>query len=80
MSKLEELGADDDQLLLFEPLFIDHTKRKDIAKEYGITQQEINNIYKKLKRKIVKINLTKYFSQYYEKPKNNKQDKRSNLK
>lgn len=80
ITKLNELGADDDQLLLFDAIFIDHIKRKDFAKEYGITKQEVNNIYKKLKRKIIKINLTKYFSSYYEKPKNNKQDKRPHFK
>lgn len=49
---LKELGASDDELLLFEPYVVHKMKRADVAKEFGITEQEATNIKKKLDRKI----------------------------
>ncbi|NOU17357.1 MAG: hypothetical protein HOO91_07360 [Bacteroidales bacterium] len=49
---LTKLGASDDEILLFEPYIIHKMKRADIAKEFGITEQEATNIKKKLDRKI----------------------------
>ena len=53
MTYLKNEGATDDELLLFEPYIIHKMKRKDIANEYGITEQEATNIKKKLDRKII---------------------------
>lgn len=49
---LTSLGSSDDEILLFEPYVIHKMKRSDIAKEFGITEQEATNIKKKLDRKI----------------------------
>lgn len=49
---LTELGASDEEILLFEPYVVHKMKRADIAKEFGITEQEATNIKKKLDRKI----------------------------
>lgn len=49
---LEEQGASDDELLLFEPYVVHKMRRADIAKENGITEQEATNIKKRLERKI----------------------------
>jgi hypothetical protein len=49
---LTKLGASDDEILLFEPYIIHKMKRADVAKEFGITEQEATNIKKKLDRKI----------------------------
>lgn len=49
---LTELGASDEEILLFEPYIVHKMKRADIAKEFGITEQEATNIKKKLDRKI----------------------------
>jgi hypothetical protein len=49
---LTKLGASEDEILLFEPYVIHKMKRADIAKEYGITEQEATNIKKRLDRKI----------------------------
>jgi len=49
---LTKLGASDDEILLFEPYIIHKMKRADIAREFGITEQEATNIKKKLDRKI----------------------------
>lgn len=49
---LSKLGASDEELLLFEPYIVHEMKRVDIAKEFGITEQEATNIKKKLDRKI----------------------------
>jgi hypothetical protein len=49
---LNKLGASDEEMLLFEPYVVHQMKRADIAKEFGITEQEATNIKKKLDRKI----------------------------
>ena len=49
---LEELGATDDEILLFEPYVVHDMKRADIAKENGISEQEATNIKKRLVRRI----------------------------
>ncbi len=49
---LTELGSSDEEILLFEPYVVHKMKRADIAKEFGITEQEATNIKKKLDRKI----------------------------
>ncbi len=49
---LSKIGASDDEILLFEPYVVHGMKRADIAKEFGITEQEATNIKKKLDRKI----------------------------
>ncbi len=52
MNYLKEIGASDDELLLFEPYVIHKMKRKDIADEFGILEQEATNIKKRILRKI----------------------------
>jgi DNA-directed RNA polymerase specialized sigma subunit len=52
---LGDLGATDDELLLFEPYVINKMKRKDIAHEYGISEQEASNIKKRIERKLPKL-------------------------
>lgn len=49
---LTEQGATDDEVLLFEPYVVHKMKRTDVAKEFGISEQEATNIKKKLDRKI----------------------------
>ncbi len=49
---LEEQGASDEELLLFEPYIVHGMKRSDIAKENGITEQEATNIKKRLVRRL----------------------------
>mgnify|MGYP003624379281 CR=1 FL=1 len=49
---LEEQGASDEELLLFEPYVVHGMKRSDIAKENGITEQEATNIKKRLVRRM----------------------------
>lgn len=49
---LEEQGASDEELLLFEPYIVHEMKRSDIAKENGITEQEATNIKKRLVRRL----------------------------
>lgn len=49
---LSNQGASDEEILLFEPYVVHKMKRADIAKEFGITEQEATNIKKKLDRKI----------------------------
>ncbi|MDR2009423.1 MAG: hypothetical protein LBQ22_02970 [Bacteroidales bacterium] len=49
---LERLGADDDEILLFEPYIIDQMKRQDIEKLYGISASDLTNIKKRLNRKL----------------------------
>ena len=52
MDFLSKNGASDEEILLFEPYVVHGMKRADIAKEFGITEQEATNIKKKLDRKI----------------------------
>jgi len=52
ISHLKALGASDDEILLFEPILIEKTKRSVIAEEYGISVKEVTNIKKRLDRKI----------------------------
>jgi hypothetical protein len=52
LNYLSEAGATDEELLLFEPYVVHNMKRADVAKEFGITEQEATNIKKKLDRKI----------------------------
>ena len=49
---LTKHGATDDEVLLFEPYVVHKMKRADVAKEFGISEQEATNIKKKLDRKI----------------------------
>ena len=49
---LEEQGASDEELLLFEPYIVHGMKRSDISKENGITEQEATNIKKRLVRRL----------------------------
>lgn len=52
---LEELGASDEELLLFEPYVINGMKRKDIAETFGISEIEATNIKKKIERKLPEL-------------------------
>ena len=55
LMKLEELGASDEELLIFEPYVIHKMKRHDIAKLLGVSTNHITNLKKKLLRKLVII-------------------------
>lgn len=52
---LTDLGATDEEILMFEPFVIHKMKRSDIAKEFGISEKEVTNIKKRLDRKIPKL-------------------------
>jgi len=52
MIELRKMGATDEEILLFEPYYIDKMKRYDIAVLMGLSVKEITNIQKKLKRKL----------------------------
>tara|TARA_R110002050_G_scaffold158381_5_gene287690 strand:+ start:12839 stop:13438 length:600 start_codon:yes stop_codon:yes gene_type:complete len=49
---LQDLGASDDEILLFEPYVIHGMKRSDVAATFGVTEQEATNIKKKIERKL----------------------------
>lgn len=49
---LIELGASDEEILLFEPYVVHGMKRADVAREFGISDQEATNIKKKIDRRI----------------------------
>jgi len=55
LDKLRNLGATDEELLLFEPYYIDQMKRYDIAILMGITVQNVTDIKKRLDRKLITI-------------------------
>ncbi len=55
LDKLQNLGATDEELLLFEPYYIDQMKRHDIAILMGITVQKVTDIKKRLDRKLITI-------------------------
>ena len=50
---LKLLGASDEELLLFEPYYIQKRKRREIAEEFGITATEVTVIIKRLSRKVL---------------------------
>jgi RNA polymerase sigma factor (sigma-70 family) len=50
---LKLLGASDDELVLFEPYYIQQWKRREIAEEFGITATEVTVIIKRLHRKVI---------------------------
>ncbi len=50
--ELENLNATDEEILLFEPYIIEGIKRSELSKEYGISESELTNINKRLKRKL----------------------------
>ena len=50
--ELEKLNATDEEILLFEPYIIQGIKRSELSKEYGISESELTNINKRLKRKL----------------------------
>lgn len=52
---LSTLGASDDEILLFEPYYVNNTKREVIAELFGLTVNEITQIKKKLDRKLPKL-------------------------
>jgi hypothetical protein len=55
IQKLEEVGADDDELIVFECWTDGITKPRDIVKELGIDLKQVNNITKRIKRRLPKI-------------------------
>ncbi len=52
---LRSIGASDDELLLFEPYYVNDTKREVIAELIGKTVSEVSQIKKKLDRKLPKL-------------------------
>ncbi len=55
MNELQNLGATDEEILLFEPYYIDEMKRYDIAGLMGLSVQEVTDIKKRLDRKLIVI-------------------------
>ena len=55
MNKLYKMGATDEEVLLFEPYYIDQMKRHDIALLMGLTVKNITDIKKRLDRKLIVI-------------------------
>ena len=55
INRLEELGASDEELLIFEPYIVHKMKREAIAKLLGVSTNYITNLKKKLLRKLVVI-------------------------
>jgi len=53
INRLEELGASDEELLIFEPYIIHKMKRDDIAKLLNVSNNHMTNLKKKLLRKLV---------------------------
>lgn len=49
---LKDLGATDDEMLLFEPYIIHEMKRKDLAELFNLEVSDLTNIKKKLDRKL----------------------------
>lgn len=50
--ELESLGATDEEILLFEPYIVEGRKRSELSKEFDISESELTNINKRLKRKL----------------------------
>jgi len=50
--ELEKLNATDEEILLFEPYIVGGIKRSELSKEYGLSENELTNINKRLKRKL----------------------------
>lgn len=55
MNELYKMGATDEEVLLFEPYYIDQMKRHDIAVLMGLSTQKITDIKKRLDRKLIVI-------------------------
>ena len=53
--ELKNLGATDEEIILFEPYIIEERKRSELSKEFGISESELTNINKRLKRKLLII-------------------------
>lgn len=53
--QLIEMGASDEEILLFEPYILNGTKREVMAKLLNVSVEEITNLQKKLKRKLIVI-------------------------
>lgn len=53
--ELYKMGATDEEILLFEPYYIDEMKRYDIAVLMGLSVQEVTDIKKRLDRKLIAI-------------------------
>jgi len=58
---IKNLGADDDELLVFDCFLDGMTKPKDIRTELGISKKEFHNIWRKLLRKRNKIAIKLYY-------------------
>lgn len=54
-SELKKLGADDDELLVFECMTDGIVKPGKISEELGISKAELNNILRRLNRKVLKL-------------------------
>lgn len=55
MEILDRLGCSDDEILLFEPYYINKMKREDIANTLGMSVNDITNVKKQLDRKLPKL-------------------------
>jgi len=55
MNELHKMGATDEEILIFEPYYIDEMKRYDIAILMGLSVQEVTDIKKRLDRKLIVI-------------------------
>ncbi len=53
--QLKDIGASDEEILLFEPYILNDTKREVMAVLLNVSVQEITNLQKKLKRKLIVI-------------------------
>jgi len=60
---LGELGCSDEEILLFEPYYVNKMKRSDIATAFKMSVSEVTNIGKQLDRKIpvLRYELTKIY-------------------
>ena len=54
-NELKNMGADDDELLVFECMTDGIMKPENIREELGITASEMNNILRRLNRKTLKL-------------------------
>lgn len=55
IKELYKMGATDEEILLFEPYYIDQMKRYDIALLMGLSVKNITDIKKRLDRKLMVI-------------------------
>ena len=64
VNELLKMGANDEEIALFEPYYIDKMKRRDIAKLMGLSVQKITDIKKRLNRKLIKISKYQILLEY----------------